>query len=185
MAELQHILNTNRDRFVAFLAKRIGDPAQAEELFQSAIVRSLERGIPAEDEQAAVTWFYRVLRNALVDHHRRRAVEGRARESLLETEATAADPELEETVCSCVNDLVPTLKAEYAEIVQAVDLESRPVSEVAARLGVTPNNAMVRLHRARKALKERLLSTCGHCAETGCLDCSCKNKRARLTYRER
>ena len=185
MADLQQVLNGNRGRFVAFLTKRIGDPAQAEELFQAAIVRSLEKGIPAEDDQGAVTWFYRVLRNALVDHHRRKAVEGRARESLLESEATASDPELEETVCSCVNDLVPTLKAEYAEIVQAVDVESRPVTEVAARLGVTPNNAMVRLHRARKALKERLVSTCGHCAESGCVDCTCKKKDARLVYRER
>jgi len=32
---------------------------------------------------------------------------------------------------------------------------------------------MVRLHRARKALRERLTASCRACAEHGCLDCSC------------
>ena len=185
MAELQAILDHNRERFVAFLARRVGDPAQAEELLQAAIVRSLEKGIPAEDEEGAVAWFYRVLRNALVDHYRRVAAESRAKAAVQESGATAVDPEMEATVCSCVGELVPTLKPEYAEIVRAVDLEGRPVVEVATSLGVSANNAMVRLHRARKALKERLVSTCGHCAEGGCLDCTCKKSPARLVYRER
>lgn len=187
MADLQGVLNGNRERFLAFLTKRTGgDAAEAEELFQSAIVRSLEKGIPAEDEEGAVAWFYRVLRNALVDHYRHRAVERRGARSLAESEPTMADPELEATVCACVNDLVPTLKAEYAEIVNAVDLESRGIGEVAGSLGVTANNATVRLHRARKALKERLIATCGRCAETGCLDCGCgKKKDAKLVFTSR
>ena len=186
MAALQEVLDRNRDRFVGFLAKRTGgDLAEAEELFQAAVLRSLEKGIPAETEESAVAWFYRVLRNALVDHHRHRAAASRAEKEIAATAPAAADPELEETVCSCVNDLVPTLKPEYAEIVKAVDLESASIGDVAGRLGVTSNNATVRLHRARKALKERLVSNCGHCAENGCVDCSCKKSDARLVLKPR
>jgi len=58
---------------------------------------------------------------------------------------------------------------------QRVDLEERSVSEVAHEVGVTPNNATVRLHRARQALKTRLEGTCGACAARGCLDCSCRS----------
>jgi len=32
---------------------------------------------------------------------------------------------------------------------------------------------MVRLHRARAALREKLVRSCRTCAEHGCLDCSC------------
>lgn len=186
MADLQQVLNRNRDRFVAFLAKRIGgDIAQAEELYQAAILRSLEKGIPTDDGDTAVAWFYRVLRNALVDHYRRSAAGKRAGDSHREAEPTTVDPELEQTVCSCVNDLVPTLKPEYAEIVTAVDVESRAIGDVAGKLGVTSNNATVRLHRARKALKDRLVSTCGHCAENGCVDCTCKKTEPRLVLKPR
>ena len=36
---------------------------------------------------------------------------------------------------------------------------------------------MVRLHRARKALRLRLEETCRACADHGCLDCTCKAAR--------
>lgn len=185
MPELQTILTRNRDRFVAFLAKRMGgDVVEAEELFQSAILRSLEKGIPTEDEENAVAWFYRVLRNSLIDHYRHVGAIARAGD-VLRSDPAQADPELEDTVCACVTDLLPTLKPEYAEIVKAVDLDSKGLPDVAKSLGVTSNNATVRLHRARKALKERLISKCGHCAEGGCLDCSCNKSAPRLKLEPR
>ena len=55
-----------------------------------------------------------------------------------------------------------------------VEMEGAPVSEVAKSENITANNAMVRLHRARKALQGRLVETCGACTEHGCLDCHCK-----------
>jgi RNA polymerase sigma-70 factor (ECF subfamily) len=69
---------------------------------------------------------------------------------------------------------LPTLKPEYAELLRRVDLEERSVPEAAAEVGITPNNAGVRLHRARQALKHQLERSCGSCATHGCLDCSCQ-----------
>jgi len=164
----------NHRRFLAFLERRVGNRALAEELLQAAYVRTLEKGGDLEEGEGAVAWFYRLLRNALVDHYRRNAAEGRA----LEREAREAselgpDPELTQTVCACIHDLLPALKPEYARLVRQVDLEGRSVPEVAQEAGITPNNAGVRLHRARQALKKQLERSCGTCASHGCLDCTC------------
>ncbi|WP_375770662.1 RNA polymerase sigma factor [Archangium gephyra] len=164
----------NHRRFLGFLERRVGSRAVAEELLQAAYVRTLEKGGDLEDGESAVAWFYRLLRNALVDHYRRQGAEGRA----LEREAREAselgpDPELTQTVCACIHDLLPALKPEYAEMVRQVDLEGRGVPEVAREAGITPNNAGVRLHRARQALKKQLERSCGTCAAHGCLDCTC------------
>ena len=164
----------NHRRFLAFLERRVGSRALAEELLQAAYVRTLEKGGDLDEGEGAVAWFYRLLRNALVDHYRRNAAEGRA----LEREAREAselgpDPELTQTVCACIHDLLPALKPEYAELVRQVDLEGRSVPEVAQEAGITPNNAGVRLHRARQALKKQLERSCGTCAAHGCLDCTC------------
>jgi RNA polymerase sigma-70 factor (ECF subfamily) len=164
--------------FLAFLERRVGSRAVAEELLQSAFVRTLEKGDALRDEERAVAWFYRLLRNALVDHYRKQAAEGRA----LEREAREAtevgpDPELKQTVCACVGELLPTLKPEYSELLRQVELEERSVPEAAAAVGITPNNAGVRLHRARQALKRQLERSCGTCATHGCLDCSCQRHR--------
>lgn len=57
------------------------------------------------------------------------------------------------------------------------EMEGASVAEAAARLGITPGNAAVRVHRARQALKQRLEAACGTCTEHGCLDCSCEASR--------
>lgn len=166
----------NHRQFLAFVERRVGNRATAEEILQSAFVKSLEKGSTLSDAEGAVTWFYRLLRNAMVDHYRRQQVEGRALErEAREAEEPSEDPELKQAVCACVGKLLPTLKPEYAEMVRQVDLEERAVPDVAREAGITPNNAGVRLHRARQALKKQLERSCGSCASHGCLNCSCKS----------
>jgi RNA polymerase sigma-70 factor (ECF subfamily) len=168
-------LVTNRDQFLEFLLLRVGTREAAEDILQAAFLKTLERGDEIRDQESAVAWFYRVLRHAVVDHHRRHAVEVRttlsvAQESPVATEA----PGLGKTVCQCVRAIIPTLKEEYAGILLKVDMEGVAIADIAKIENISPNNAMVRLHRARKALHERLLETCGpSCTETGCLDCHC------------
>lgn len=163
-------------RFLQFLESRVGSRAVAEEILQTAFVKSLERGGDIRAGESAVAWFYRLLRNALVDHWRHRGAEQRA----LEREAAEAagagpvpPPELEAAVCACVNALIPTLKDQDALILRRVEIEGRSVAETAGELAITPNAAGARLHRARQALRKRLETTCGTCAEHACLDCSC------------
>src|SRR4051812_31554461 len=71
-------LLAQRGRFLAFVERRVGSRAVAEDLLQTAFARTLEKGGALKDGEGAVAWFYRLLRNALVDHHRRQAAEGRA-----------------------------------------------------------------------------------------------------------
>ena len=99
-------------------------------------------------------------------------------------EAFAADvdtvvvpPEDEAAICGCLEDLLPTLKPEYAEVLRALDLGEASTEELTAELGITANNLKVRRFRARKQLKERLERTCRTCATHGCLDCTCSRDR--------
>jgi hypothetical protein len=48
-----------------------------------------------------------------------------------------------------------------------------PVRDYAFEAGITPNNAGVRVFRAREALRKRVVRWCGSCAERGCIDCTC------------
>src|SRR5690349_16454617 len=102
----------------------MGSRVAAEELLQNAFVRILESGSVPVESEGAVTWFCRLLRNALIDHYRKQGADSRAVERLAREHADdAIDPELHETVCSCFKGLLPTLKADYAEMVRRVDLD--------------------------------------------------------------
>ena len=68
---------------------------------------------------------------------------------------------------------LPALKPDYATLLRRLDLNGEASAPVAASLGITRNNLIVRLHRARRQLRERLEQTCRLCAKHGCLDCHC------------
>ena len=169
-------LARQRERFLAFLQARVGSRDDAEELLQAAYLKGLKSAGGIKEKEKVTAWFYQLLRNALTDHWRKRAAEGRAvdafgAEAVRWEKLDAA--KLDREVCKCVNALVDTIKPEYAEAIKKVDLEDVSVQDLARTTGVTANSAAVRLHRARATLKKRLIQTCGKCAEHGCRDCDC------------
>ena len=174
--EAVETLVAHHRRFLDFLAPRVGSRTAAEDVLQSAFVKGLERDGDIREEESVVAWFYRVLWNSRVDFYRHRDAEARALgRHAAEVPATVERGfGLEAVVCACVHGLIPTLKEEYATILRAAEMDGRPVREVSAQLGLTPGNAAVRLHRARRALRARLEASCGTCTEHGCLDCTCK-----------
>ena len=168
-------LLAQRQQFLRFVERRVSSPALAEDILQSAYMRALEHGAELRAQESSTAWFYRLLRNAVIDFYRRRTVEDRALEEWArELDMEVAPNDLtQDVVCGCIVGVLPSLKASYAEIVQKVDLEEEPLESFARRVGITVGNAGVRIHRARKALKQRLVEACGTCSLSGCLKCDC------------
>ena len=169
-------LAENRRAFLRFLERRVGDPALAEDILQDAFAKTLARPEQAPEGEALVPWFFRTLRNAAIDRFRRQGAASRALEAFARELATveASPEETHDEVCRCINRLATTLKPDYAEALQAIDVDGLPVKDYAQRKGLTAGNAAVRVFRAREALKRRVVESCGTCAEHGCLNCSCQ-----------
>jgi len=177
-AALVAALNAQRGAFKAFLAARVGNEADAEDILQNGLVKALQHAGELRDDGKLTAWFYQLLRHAITDHYRARGAAAR-RDDALGTLVTALEQDVttarafEAKLCSCLGCVVDTLKPAHAELLRRVDLNSESVQDVARALGLTPNNASVTLHRARKDLKARLKAFCGNCADSACLDCDC------------
>jgi RNA polymerase sigma-70 factor (ECF subfamily) len=164
----------NRERLLAFVRTKVDDEGLAEDILQDSLLKALRSAPEIRDEERLTAWFFRIVRNGITDAYRRSAASRRGLERLAANEAgrnpTADD---ESRLCSCFRELLPTLKPEYAELIEAMDLGEADPHEMSRRLGITTNNLKVRRHRARQQLRQRLETTCGVCAEHGCTDCSC------------
>jgi RNA polymerase sigma factor (sigma-70 family) len=172
------VLVAGHRNFLGFLERHTGDRALAEDILQSAFVRGLERADQVRDTESVTAWFYRVLRNAVVDHQRRTATAARSLERLAHTlEVDDALPDDRARVCECLGDLATSLSPEYAEAIRRVDLDGLAVKDYAAEAGISASNAGVRLFRARGNLRKAVARCCGTCAEHGCRDCSCRSSR--------
>ena len=167
------VLVQNHRKFLAFLEQRVGSRTDAEEILQAAFVKAVEKAESIREDGKSISWFYQMLRNAIIDHYRKQDVQKRAQKSM--SLALDFEEEIERTVCACMNDLIPTLPEDYSSILRMVDLEDGDIKTVAQELGLTPNNARVRLHRARVALRKQLERVCRSCTEHGCLDCTCNH----------
>ncbi len=72
---------------------------------------------------------------------------------MLRADLDLATPE-EVATCACSLGLLERVRPEHAAVLRRVDLDEEPIAEVARVLGVTTNNATVRLHRARVKPRE-------------------------------
>jgi RNA polymerase sigma factor (sigma-70 family) len=173
-------LFAQRKQFLSFVERRVSDFALAEDILQTAYLRAFEHRDDFQPTESVAAWFYRLLRNAVIDSYRRHASKEKALVAWRrELENSAQSPDLQSEVCTCLHGILDGLKPEYSEALRAIDLGEQRVRDFAQQHGLSASATGVRLHRARAALRKQLLRTCAACAEHGCADCACKQDRRR------
>lgn len=167
------------DSIRSFLRRSLRSEEDADDVMQDFYLRFFARASQVRHEESARAWLRRVLMSVLNDYFRRESARQRAEADFARKEAAMPPPEQEAdaAACLCLYKVLPALKAEYAEILQRVDLADEPREAVAASLGLTAGNLAVRLHRARAALRRVLQLTCETCPIHGYLDCGCDYSR--------
>ena len=179
-AHVAQILAAHRAAFRDFLIARVRDRSLAEDVLHDVYARAIDHLDELRDEESAVAWFYRSLRNALIDHVRRVQSAARALDAFAD-ESESSLPALDRAPakpCPCVTRIARSLKPEYATILQRVDVEGMSLKAFAADQGISASNAAVRAFRAREALRRQVMVVCGTCADGGCVDCTCPDPAA-------
>lgn len=173
---LSHRLHAERRAHLAFLRRRLGPSDDAEDLLQQAMARAVEKVSTLREPQQVSSWFHRILRRTVADHHARATSRKARMEELGPQLQTSSDGAV--ATCTCAVRLLSTLKPEQAALVKLVDLDDQALSDAARMLAITPGNAAVRLHRARKAIREGLMKCCGMTSFRQGYDCDCEVEAA-------
>lgn len=174
-SELEQYLADNREKLIAFITQKVGDPDLAEDLLQESLLKALRSSGDLREESKLISWFYQIIRNAIIDVYRKQGRQEKFRKAYAIQLEKELIPEEEKELCECFVGIIPTMNEEYAEIIKAVELGDEHPEELSNRLGITRNNLKVKRYRARKQLKERLEQTCRTCAAHGCIDCTCNS----------
>lgn len=169
-------LHAHRRELARYVASRV-PRADVDDVLQIAALRALEKAQDLRDTGRVLPWLYRIHGNAVTDMGRGKARDRRLIEALTQelAQEPAPDPSLKdsETGCGCSLVQVKTLHPNYAAILNLVDIAGVSLAQAASALSITVNNATVRLHRARAALKKRLIEHCGTTSLHACDDCRC------------
>ena len=163
------LVRRHRDRLWAVALRTTGDPEEAADAVQDALISAYRRADSFRGESAVTTWLHRIVVNASLDRMRRKAVrpwvplpeesgESGDRSTLADA-AALADPrdaiEARETsleIQAALAELPPDQRA----AVVLVDLEGWSVEDAARILECPPGTVKSRCFRGRAKLAERL-----------------------------
>ena len=118
-----------------------------------------------------------LVRDAIVDRHGRGRSEANGLQRW-EVDPTARSIQPEpRRVCGCVRAAMEKLDPSLQAALEAVEIRGLAPRAFAAEVRISPGNASVRLHRARRRLADELRAICGSCTLDGCSDCDCGHSR--------
>jgi RNA polymerase sigma-70 factor (ECF subfamily) len=161
-------------RLYAFIARRVDNDADAEDILQDVFLRIHRHAETVERSDRLVSWLFQVTRNALADYYRsperRRELPSGTTDGLEPGPQQAAggfaDGDGDSAVAwrelaACLGPMVGRLPPRYREAVTLVDLDGLSQRVAAERSGLTVSGMKSRVQRGRLALKH-LLHDCCH-----------------------
>lgn len=173
LAAVADALSRRRRDFERAIARRF--PAlDAADVYQRAAVRALERAGELRDPARAEAWVRRIVVTCALD--RARAHNGAREIATAELPAASAPARAADAPCQCAVALLTSLPTPYADILRRVDVDGATLDDASSALGITKGNAAVRLHRARRALRQRMADHCGVRSSRDCVDCICNER---------
>jgi RNA polymerase sigma-70 factor (ECF subfamily) len=156
------LVSRHRDRLWAVALRTTGDPEEAADALQDAMISAFRRADQFRGDAAVTTWLHRIVVNASLDRLRRRSVrQAQPLPDDLENlpGATVADPhdaiDRRETQMA-ISDALAELPEDQRAAVMLVDVEGFSIEEAAAQLGCPAGTVKSRCFRGRAKLAKRL-----------------------------
>ncbi|HEX3706485.1 MAG TPA: RNA polymerase sigma factor SigM [Mycobacteriales bacterium] len=145
----------HRDRMWAVALRTLGNPDDAADAVQDALLSAYRGAAGFRGNSAVTTWLHRIVVNACLDLTRRRAVRP-TQPLLIEPATNAPDAISRRDTAITVTEALRSLPAEQAAAVVLVDIEGFSVDEAAQILDVPTGTVKSRCARGRARLAEQL-----------------------------
>jgi RNA polymerase sigma-70 factor (ECF subfamily) len=149
------LFRRHRDRLWSVALRTLGDPEEAADALQDAMLSAYRAAGSFRGDAAVTTWLHRVVVNACLDRIRRRGTRPTVPLPEVETEFARPAP-LDDIAVSdlrmALKTALATLPDEQRAALVLVDVEGYSVEETAAMLGVASGTVKSRCARARAKL---------------------------------
>ncbi len=158
-AEFSVILEEHYERLRRFVRSRVSNPEEADDLVQEICLRAVKKVDTIRDSSRVESWLFQIARNAIIDHYRRARPLGQLPDDLIDSRDFV---HLETSELSdCLPSLFEGLPEPDREALRLTAIDGMKQRELAERLDISLSGAKSRVQRARKRLRD-LIVTCCH-----------------------
>jgi RNA polymerase sigma-70 factor (ECF subfamily) len=163
-AAFGELVRLHQDRLFNAVTHFIGNATEAEDVVQEAFVQAYLKLDTFQRTSAFYTWLYRIAFNTAVSRQRRKRIttsvdnarEQTGEEPIDRGESPDIPLERQETIGQ-VQAALASLSDEHREILVLREMEDLEYEEIGDTLQINVGTVRSRLHRARQALREKLL----------------------------
>lgn len=162
-----------------YLRRYSGDPQTAEDLLQETLLR-MARGLPEFSGRSSLkTWAFSIATNVAADYyrqpaHRLRIVEIADTDTLVAEEQPLEDRAETGEMIDCIREVIDSLPEDYRSALVLHDIELLSLEQTAAACACSLATAKIRVHRARKRLRETLGTRCDFYRDKQSNFCCCR-----------
>ena len=176
-------LGRYRQALLDHIRSIVKNPTEAEDVLQEVLVKAHQSIGQLRAEGALTAWLFRIATHLGIDHLRKHSRQPEVAPDIDPKDLGSEDegaPGLQRLVeqqemSACVQRFLLNLPCVYRTALLLHDLDGLTAVEIASSLGITVENAKIRLHRARAALRAALEAGCSFsCDERGVLVCEPK-----------
>lgn len=155
------IWEESRQRLRRFIAKRIDDPNDVDDVLQDVFLKIHLNIDKLTDPSKLYPWVFQTTRNAIADFYRARQRTDLLADEDLDTFAvTENDSVAEEEVLGWLEPMIADLPEKYREALRLVDVNGLTQQEVSDRLAISLSGAKSRVQRGREKLRDSLQKCC-------------------------
>lgn len=170
--DTRRLWTTHSARLRGFIARRVDNPADVDDLLQEVFLRLHRHQATVRDATGVGAWLFQVARHTIADHYRaaaRREVAGPADALLAQRPAEDADPALvvdrgadqaRQELATCLTPMIEQLPPVYREAIQLVEIEGLTQPAAAAQTKLSVSGMKSRVQRGRAALRRQLEQCC-------------------------
>ena len=157
------LFRRHRDRLWAVAVRTLGDPEEAADALQDAMIAAFQKADGFRGDSAVATWLHRIVVNAALDRMRRRAArpttpcrDEETLDALASSGQSLADPSASSDTAIDVRAALRRLVPEQQAALVLVDMLGYSVVDAAQVLGVSEGTVKSRAARGRARLVPRL-----------------------------
>jgi RNA polymerase sigma-70 factor (ECF subfamily) len=146
-----------------YLERLVGSRSTAEDLLQDTLLK-IARALPNFEGRSSVkTWAFTIATRVATDHLRRPQNRGRMAE--IDETVQVVDAETDhklvvDEMSNCMREVIDSLPEDYRTALVLHDLEGQTAAQVAEIVGCSVATAKIRIHRARRRLRQALDQEC-------------------------
>ena len=157
----------------AFIAKRVADDAEVDDILQEVFLR-MHRGLDGlKDPRRVLSWVYQITRHTIIDHYRaperRREMPAGLAADMETTGTVPVTPDVRDSkdsgehrseLAGCLRPMIEQLDKDYREALMLVELGGLTQQAAAKRIGLSLSGMKSRVQRGRQQLKRKLDDCC-------------------------